>query len=140
MTEREAGAVEKRIDEKLDRIHNGYLRWGRWTFRILVGLVVVFALSAAFTAYLIHENRARINDIQNQRSASILESCQAQNARNTATKAKLDELVESREEEGTPEEQNRRRESVVATKLLIDALAPFVPDCEGMASERVSPR
>lgn len=137
MTELEKLSLDKKLEEKLGKIHDGYEKWAKWTLRILIGLVASFVFGAFSTTYLIGENKARIDDIQEQRTLSVRETCEAQNDRNVNTKARLDELVAKRAGEGTEEEQARRGESVIAMKLLIDALAPFTPDCEALVQQRV---
>lgn len=66
---------------------------------------------------------------QDERAASILRECNAQNARHSATVAELKSIVARAEAKAPPVRRGQIEASVSSTLLLIDALAPY-RDCQ----------
>lgn len=115
----------------------------------IIGLAVTAALigfgivlreqqnTADQLATLVKQNQQFAIDIQKQRKDSIIESCEAQNARHDgsvkALKAGSDIDIENAKTEAAKNEIARRRDVTIA---LLDALAP-VENCEEKAAEAV---
>jgi hypothetical protein len=66
-------------------------------------------------------NADRVDQINQERAANILRTCEDVNARNAAAVRELDRLLEQRSSNATPEQVERSRETTTA---LIDALVP----------------
>lgn len=111
---------------------------------VAVGFALAIAMGGGVTGWvLIREeasNRAedlavesakRADRIQDSRLQIIIDGCEQTNTRNRETNAKLDAL------QPKPSTRESRR-GVAATRLLIQALVPFNPDCEKSARARLA--
>lgn len=124
-------------DERLRKVFKGGL-----IVLTIIGLAVTVSLigfgftlraqqnTADQLEKLVKSNQDFAKEIQDQRRESILSSCRAQNARNSATKNALtagsDEDIRNAPTVAAREEVERRRDVTLA---LIDALAP-PEDCD----------
>lgn len=112
---------EPAVQEQLEEIRVGYLRWGRNTLIILGVLFVVQVVTGITAIYLLGQNSKRVDDIDASRSEVIRLACVDQNERNNRTIDALNEVFEGAE-------GDRRRE-YDATVLLINAISPK-RDCQ----------
>lgn len=104
--------------------------------RVVIGVAVAILISVVGTTVgwtlTRNESLHRTNDIQTSRLQLLIETCEASNARNLNTKDAIDDLVKH--------PSARERRSIASTKLIVDALAPFTPDCRGVARTRLHDR
>lgn len=117
--------------DRLDIIRAEYEAFAARTVRILVALFVVLFISGVVSAYLVGrtsyltgQNDARIDDIQQSRSDSILAACKEQNKRNARAYLFLKAL---------PPSGNQPNRSKAETEKLLhgftDALVGPVRNC-----------
>lgn len=102
-----------------DRRRRGDLYRDSWMF--VVTVLVLFAILT---------QQKLLRDIQRSRVQALITTCEDSNARYTRAKTVLDDLID-RLPPGP--QKDRARTNRAGTLQLIDALAPFEPDCAGRA-------
>lgn len=105
---------------------------------VVVAVVAAVAVMLAFAAagFALWLNAGRTQQIQDERAANILRSCQEQNQRHDAAIRALDQLIAKAQTTAGPAQVERMRQSRASTVLLIDALAPM-RDCPALVTRQV---
>jgi len=105
------------------------------TVVVCMAVVALLAIAGNVTGWLLVSNEARnrATDIQTSRLRIIVDSCEQTNARNLDTNAKLDKLPPDDSRTAT-----ENRQGAAAAKLIVQALVPFVDDCEKAARARLT--
>jgi hypothetical protein len=88
---------------------------------VLVAISCGVVLNTTGVVVTFFFNADRVDQINEERAANIVRSCEDVNARNLAAVRELDRLLEQRSSNATPEQVERSRETTTA---LIDALVP----------------
>lgn len=96
--------------------------------------VVVWLLTLALGVWLpLYLNSHRVDQIQQERAASILRGCKDTNFRHDETLRQLDDIIAGL----PPARQAQARQGRATTALLINALVPKL-DCQALATSRVT--
>lgn len=131
----------KELEDKLDsHTREVETRLGRFFFRALIAFAVIGMTSAGallgFGVVLSKQNDSA-KEIQKQRYDNLVASCVEQNNRNIKTVNTLDEVLKQASRTASKAQQQQMAQSRTSTVLLINALAPFVADCDAAARKRV---
>lgn len=138
MTPEEAKNLERRqagyklLEERLDKFEKHLDdRLRNFFIKVLIAFAVLGLTSVSAAAGAI----IALNEIQNQRYNSVLESCQDTNQRNTAVLDQINQAVQNIPPEKQTKEQ---KQGTAAFRLIISAAVPYTPDCESFAEDRVA--
>lgn len=121
------GAPERR-DGPEDRRNPGVME------AIIVKALAAFLIVGLTCAAALFMFGLVVNEIQQQRYDSIVQTCEETNRRNIAVNEQIDSAVDQLPPKRQTEQQ---KEGTAAFRLIISAAVPYTKDCQAAAKERV---